>query len=677
MNQGKIIEFIDQGKLTCTLCLEDNGNKLHLLTTNNREINLPPKRALLISSVSLDPKQPREILISRLREKDDQRAELKDEVKVKELWELVRDDEETYDFLYLAQLCFGEEVTDEHISALVRALFEDNLYFKMKDNRFTPNPESRVEQIFKQKEEEARRDEQLRLGSSWIKDLLNDRDVQPPPNQQEITGLLVDLVLYDRESATYKYARELLERSGITDVRKAREILVLSGAWDEDENIDLIRFGIASDFSPEAEDESGRLNAFYWEQDKREDLRDLEVFTIDGPLTRDFDDALSLRFVGDEIHLGIHITDVAGAIPPDSRLDREARSRASSLYLPHCQKPMLPDRLSHEILSLIKDSDRPALSLLVRLNPDGELISHQFVRSLVRVREQLTYDQVNQGYKEDQRLEWLCRFSRKFREKRIDQGALILSLPEAVISLGDDSKIEIDLVPQDTPSRMMVAELMILYNWLGALFCRDNQAPILYRSQEAPTERLNPDMNYVYFVFMQRRKLNRLVVDTEAKPHSGLGLSAYTNLSSPIRRYLDLIAQRQVDGFLKSGTPVYHQQTLDEIRMEIEPILRNLTLIQRNRLRYWILKYLGQHVGEIFPAMILDVMKSRYRILLTDILFVTEIKQEALKGLSSGESVQVKVRKADPWEDILVLEPVKEQNGRVVDPPGKSTLVAG
>jgi exoribonuclease-2 len=374
-------------------------------------------------------------------------------------------------------------------------------------------------------------------------------------------------------------------------------------------------------------------------------------------MTRDFDDALSLHDDGDVIHLGIHIADVSSLLHPDSPLDHAARSKASSLYLPRCQISMLPDRLAHDILSLRQDCDRPAISLLIRLNSEGTIIDHRFSRSLIRVREQLTYDQVNKKIQEDHRLQWLARFSRQLRERRIDQGALILTLPEASITATEHSRVNIDLLPQDTPSRMMVAELMILYNWLGALYCRDHQIPILYRRQDPPTERLNPDnMNYIYYVFMQRRKLNRLVIKTDPKPHAGLGLNAYTNLSSPIRRYLDLIGQRQLSGFLKDGTLVYHRQRLDEIRMEIEPVLKKLTLIQRNRVRYWILKYLGQHIGEVFPAIVLDVLKSKYRILITDLLIVTEIKQAPLRGLASGESIRVKVTKSDPWEDVLGLE---------------------
>ena len=137
MNQGKIIEYIDQGKFICTLCLNDKINRLHLLTTSNREVNLSPKRAILISSTIIDTLKPREELLEKLKHTEETRSSLKAQIDVKELWELVRDEEESFDHKYLAQLVFGHTITDDHLSALVRALFEDHLHFKMKDGNVT------------------------------------------------------------------------------------------------------------------------------------------------------------------------------------------------------------------------------------------------------------------------------------------------------------------------------------------------------------------------------------------------------------------------------------------------------------------------------------------------------------------------------------------------------------
>jgi exoribonuclease-2 len=149
MNQGRIIEYIDQGRFICTLCLQDKGNKLHLLTPSNREVNLSPKRALLVSGPTIDTMRPREELLERLRQTEGRRDKLKGRIDVKELWELIRDEKESFDHKYLAQLAFGEGLSDDHLSALVRALFEDRLYFKMKDSRFLPNSEGKIDQILR------------------------------------------------------------------------------------------------------------------------------------------------------------------------------------------------------------------------------------------------------------------------------------------------------------------------------------------------------------------------------------------------------------------------------------------------------------------------------------------------------------------------------------------------
>jgi len=657
MNEGKIIEYIDQGRFVCTLCIQDKGNRLHLLTPFNREVNLSPKRALLISRASMDTLSPREELLRRLKQTEEQRRRLKDEVQVKELWELVRDEMESFDYEYLAQLCFGEMVTDDHVSALVRALFEDRVYFKMKDGCFLPNSEEMVHQIIKQREEEARREERLIDGSAWLKEITQGRSSREPACREEIISLLVELSLYGNDAPNFKYAKELLLRAGVSDVQQARKLLVKLGAWEEDENLDLHRLDIETTFNEDVIRESNQLFQVKVGDSQREDLRDLNLFTIDGPLTKDFDDALSLDMNSDSILVGIHITDVAGVISPDSLLDREALKRASSLYLPRRQIPMIPQNLSQDTLSLREGCDRPAISLMSRLDKSGNLLDCRFVPSLVKVQRQLTYDQVNEIYMKEGPLQEAFRLSQLMRQKRVDQGALILSLPEVHVRTRPDSSLFLELVDQDTPSRMLVAEFMIFYNWLAARFCRDNGVPVLYRAQDEPGERLSiDDTGYIYFVFKQRRKLNPLMIDTEPRRHTGLGLDVYTNASSPIRRYLDLVVQRQVRGYLLNGSPTYNKDELEDIRMAVEPMLKDLERVKRNRIRYWIQKYLLQHIGEEFPALVLDVFKNRCRILLPDFLLVAEMKRENGREFSQGQQITVKVKKSDPWSDLLNLE---------------------
>jgi exoribonuclease-2 len=657
MNQGRIIEYIDRGSFVCTLCMQDKGNRLHLLTSSNREVNLSPKRALLVSAASIDTLSPRESLLDRLKQIEALRDRLKKEVEVRELWDLIRDEDESFDYKCLAELCFGDAVTDDHISALVRALFENKLYFRMKDGRFLPNSEERVDEIIRQREEEALKEEKLRLGSTWLKDVFKDRSVEPPPCEKEIIDLLIELALYGDEAPNLKDGRELLLRAGIPDIQQTRSLLIRLGIWEEDENIELLRLDLRTSFNEEQLQESAQLGGVEIGTTECEDLRDFAAMTIDGPLTRDFDDALSIEIVDDMIQLGIHIADVAQVMLPDSILDKEASLRGSSLYLPRRQIPMLPPSLSQDTLSLKEGCDRRAISLISRFDSGGNLLDYRFVPSLIKVHRQLSYDHVNEIYRQDKLLEQMYRLTQLMRQKRLEQGALILSLPEVAVKIDPSSAITLELIDQETPSRIIVAELMIFYNWLTARFCKDNRIPVLYRCQQEPGERISVDeADYVYFVFKQRRKLNPLMINTEPKPHAGLGLDVYTQASSPIRRYLDLVVQRQIRNFLLNRPTLYNKEELEKIRMAVEPVLKDLGRAKRNRTRYWIQKYLLQHIGENFSALILYAMKKSYRILLTDFLLVAEMKREGGMDFSEGDHILVKVKKADPWNALLKLE---------------------
>ena len=407
MNEGKIIEYIDQGSFICTLCLQDKGNRLHLLTLVNREVNLAPKRVILVSNGSINILRPREELLNQLKKTEALRSRLQGEIQVKELWELIRDEHESFDYKYLTQLCFGEKISDDHISGLVRALFEDKLYFKMKDGRFLPNSEERVDSILKQREEEAAREGTLNQGSAWLIKVLEGKIIQAPSCREDVVNLLTELALYGKEAPKLSYGRELLSRIGLTDIGEARNILIKLGVWDEDENLELLRKDIRTSFSEALLWEASQLSPGVFDATGRQNLSHLSVFTIDGPQTRDFDDAISLEIEDDAINLGIHIADVAVVIPAESALDREAFYRGSSLYLPRREIPMMPPNLSQDTLSLIKDHDRPAISLLSRFDLEGKLLECRFTPSLIRVERRLTYDQVNELYLQDRILKKL------------------------------------------------------------------------------------------------------------------------------------------------------------------------------------------------------------------------------------------------------------------------------
>jgi len=661
MTQGKIVEYIDEGRFVCAICLQDKGGRLHLLTPFNREVNLSPKRTILISDPTLDVSLPRNDILERLRQIEQTRVRLKEEIDVKSLWELVRDEEETFDHTYLAQLVFGETVTAHHSSAVIRALFENHLYFKMKNGQFVPNSEEKVEEIVRQETEAAAEAERLRQWSQWLKEVGQNPSPDNPPFRSDIVRLLVQLALYGKDAPEFKSGRELLANVGITDIQQARGLLIHLGEWEEDENIDLLRSGLEVSFTEDQLTAAAALAIHEVDLAGREDLRDLSVLTIDGPLTQDFDDAVSLQMIGEELHLGVHIADVASVIPEGSLLDTTAAERASSQYLPRKQIPMFPEGLSADTLSLRQGHDRNAISLLARFDRSGALIDYRFVPTVIRVRERLMYEDVNKTIERHALLQEMHKLSQRLRRKRLEQGAMSLSLPELEVRFNGNGALLLELVEQETPSRTIIAEFMILYNWLAAKFCMENRIPILFRSQPGPSEKLPLDeKGYLYYVFQQRRKLSPLSIQTAPGPHTGLGVDVYIHATSPIRRYLDLVNQRQIRHFLLQNGAVYDDKMLEEIRIAEEPTLKKLGLIKRNRLRYWVLKYLTINRGGKLRAIVLDELKTKYRVALTDFLMIVDLKRKTGVILRQGQEISVRVTKADPWEDILTLEYMEE-----------------
>ncbi len=657
MSEGRIIEYIDQREIILSVCVKDRGSKLQLLTLSNHEVSISPRRALLVSSTTLDISKSREELLRELRVAQNRRIDYMKKVPIEELWELTYEEEGAFTYRYLAQLSFGQDATDDHISALVRALFADKVYFKMKDDHFVPNSPEKVEQIRRAREAAELREMEITEGAHLLKDAVDNRYREDLPIKERIIEILVQLALYGKDAPDFNLGREMFTRAGIKDIGQARHLLVKLGVWHEDENLDLRRLKIRTDFSEPCLKEAEGVMKRDVDLSGREDLTDLPIFTIDGPFTRDYDDALSLQPLKGGYRLGVHITDLAPFIEVGGCLDTEASSKASSIYLPANQIPMFPSSVSHNALSLIKGCRRLAISLLADFDGDWNLKGYRFIPCIVRVERQLTYEHVNAAYADEPIFSALYQLSQALRRKRVVNGALLIPLPEIHFEFDNNCGIQIRLIESDTPAKIIVSECMILYNWLAAKFATERGLPILYRSQEPPQERLPPDeSHYIYYVFQQRRKLQPLLVDIIPQPHNSLGVEVYTNATSPLRRYLDLLVQRQLHSALLKEGPVYTESRLRELNMVIQQTLKGIDLMKRNQVRYWILKYLAGRINERFNGIVFQKVRYKYLIILTDFLFVADLQTRGGLELSEGEEIAVVVRRSDPWDDVLILE---------------------
>ncbi|MBI4643061.1 MAG: VacB/RNase II family 3'-5' exoribonuclease [Deltaproteobacteria bacterium] len=411
------------------------------------------------------------------------------------------------------------------------------------------------------------------------------------------------------------------------------------------------------EFAPEARDQALSLqrrplpDAY---AAHRLDLTGLPCFTIDGERTRDFDDALSLAETETGWRLGVHIADVSYLVQPYTFLDREAQERATSIYLPEHRLPMLPEEISEDILSLLAGKERPALSFLVNLSPEAEIQDWEIRPSRIRVTERLTYQEVDGLLPQEPRLAALSRLTTLLKERRLAQGGYELRLPEVWVAFTSQGEIQVTVEDQETPARSLVAEAMVLANWLSARFLAEHGVPAIYRSQPEPREPINrQEPKGLLELYRDRRRLSRVVMDLEPQPHWGLGVEYYTLATSPIRRYLDLVIHRQLLAYLCATPPPYNQEELGQILTLIEPAMRRAGFLKTRRLRYWLLKYLSFRVGQKKEALVLEALPHRYRLLFPDIHLEVFLPAPATLKLNPGDLVLVRLERVNPREDQI------------------------
>ncbi|MEA3428163.1 MAG: RNB domain-containing ribonuclease, partial [Thermodesulfobacteriota bacterium] len=408
MKQGNIIEYIDRQKRICAVVMEVKNTKLRLLTENDREVKLSLGRVSHKSSTCIDLSLSRYELVVTLKAVANKRKDLVRSVNIKELWDILHAEEEWIDLATMTELCFPDSPDDDHEAAVVRAIFNDRLYFKFDHNLFLPNSEKRVEQIAAHRRGEARRNRIIEEGGAWLEIVNGDKVSFPPDSlsgdKLEYIKILKSFYLFEKESKNYALGKAMLEKAGIRAGESVFQLLVKLGVWDKNENIELYRYKIPISFPAEVTKRAAELAGFTNDISTyrgREDLTMLPVVTIDDQSTTDFDDGLSIEETGDHYRLGIHISDVGHYIKKRDSVDQEALVRGSSIYMLDRKIPMIPACFAEDLCSLKAGELRPAISVMVKVSRFFEIIDFKIISSIVRVKQQLTYYDVNMIAEDD------------------------------------------------------------------------------------------------------------------------------------------------------------------------------------------------------------------------------------------------------------------------------------
>jgi ribonuclease R len=402
----------------------------------------------------------------------------------------------------------------------------------------------------------------------------------------------------------------------------------------------------------------------------REDWRDLPLVTIDPPDAKDHDDAVHAQADPDPNNKGGYIVDVAIAdvafyVRPGSALDRDALTRGNSVYFPDRVVPMLPERISNDLCSLVPGEPRGALAVRMVIGHDGRKRSHSFHRVLMRSAAKLNYAQAQAaidgrpddvtGPLLDPILKPLYDAYAVVKRARDERDPLDLDIPERKILLKPDGTVDRVVVPERLDAHRLIEEFMILANVAAAEMLEKKSLPLIYRVHDEPTlEKVHNLQEFLKTLDLPFAKsgvlrpslfnrvlaqvkghdseplVNEVVLRSQAQAeyaaenygHFGLNLRRYAHFTSPIRRYADLIVHRALIRGLGLGEGALPQtetvETLTEVAAQISVTERRAMKAERETADRLIAHFLADRIGATFQGRISGVTRAGLFVKLSD-----------------------------------------------------------
>lgn len=658
--QNEVVLFRKRKEPSLGIFVRSTGGKYTLFSEEGREVDVDPEKVAYRGGVKIAGDFTDSEKKLRLRDLRRELDEEKNAIDLVTIWECYEGSEEEIPFGELSALYFGDKgASDREMLNLFWAVDKDDIYFTRGEQGYTPRTREQAFGIIRKKEAEERKQEEREKALYWAKGVL--MGTAPAPDRLEELASYVDLlkgyITYLDKFSRAPEAKSFLSEIGIKDPEGAMEFLISAGAWGEDEDPILKRFSVRDDFPGAVEAEVEKIIQDPLPTEGCEDLTGLEIFSIDDENTEDIDDALSIREVEGCVEIGIHISNVAALVPKWSAADEEAGRRGETIYLPEKRIHMFPPALIKERLSLVEGTERLSLSLLLTFDGENNIKSQRFVNSLICVRKNMTYTEGSDFFLNDPRGIRMREIALGLRAKRLDAGALIVQLPQLKIRINGGGAISIEKNFMNSPAHVVVAEMMILMNRMAGRFLKENRVPAIYRSQPEPVPedvRSLDESDPLYPVRVVRfLRAPRVGLSPDA--HMSLGIDVYTQVTSPIRRYPDIIIQRQIVSELLYGEAAYAEEELENLYPRIEVGLRDKKTIERHRERYWLYKHLRTLEGKEVEGIVNTITDTRASVYIPDYLFEAPAGVVTDKIPAEGDRVRLRIRKVDPLRKLLSM----------------------
>lgn len=489
------------------------------------------------------------------------------------------------------------------------------------------------------------------------------------------------------------------------------EVLGKSGVIEVEKKGLFVEYGLPQGFPKEVISESEKISDVIpkKELERRVDLRGKTIFTIDNDSARDFDDAVGIERRGRGYRLVVSIADVSHYVAPGSSLDNEALERATSIYLPDTVVPMLPEKVSNWVCSLVPDKDRLTKTVEMDFDEDGTMVDARIYNSVIRSKARLTYTLVSDLLEHRSKLLELDEDVRqslfvmkelyhKLKARRIENGELDFDFPEPEL-IQDELGRTIDVVKSTRNiAHGIIEEFMIEANSAVANYVFSSGVPSIYRVHQPPDigaiKELAEALKKLGFSLkvvgdkvraqdLQKilsesagsrhqlavhtlvlQSLKRAVYSTLPLGHFGLALDHYAHFTSPIRRYPDLVVHRIVDSLIKGRPIPYDEETLEWIASNSSARERYAAEVEREAIEIERVYMMKSHIGSEFDGFVTSVMPFGLFVELNKFFVEGLVPRKKInypkdKKFDIGESVKVRLIAADLTKRKMTFELVK------------------
>ncbi|MGD0116525.1 MAG: ribonuclease catalytic domain-containing protein [Candidatus Binatus sp.] len=636
---GTVVEYLDQGRLKAALVTREQERHLAVVDSGGHE-RLVPRDLVLMRHP--DRRADRDTVADTLGDLERERAALAAELDLQLLWEVAQEQGRSFSAEELADLFFGRR-SHAAASVMLEALLNDRTYFVRRHMDFVPRTPDQVERLRIQNDKIRSRSDDYRKIQKQLRDALGGA-AMPPAG--DTAALVEELSRYLKNPFTRSRDMTQMLAQAAPDVDPAEaafEILERLGAQPRVPRFAFIA-GLKDEFSEAAMKEAAEAIP-----GPRAISDGGFAVTVDDDDTVEVDDALSCEALADGgVRVRVHIALVADFVVKGGAMDQEAAARATTVYLPETTIRMLPDPISCRAASLIAGEDRPVMTTDVRLSADGELLDTTIYPARIPIMRRLDYDLVDSilesGNRADETAATVSRLHTaavQLRQRRRTAGAVLVQRREAKVRVRGD-EVDITVLDNASPGRTLVAEFMVLSNFVAARYAAANRIPIIYRVQ--------PQLGGGDIASLRPR------LSLHPEYHAGIGLGFYAQLSSPIRRYADLVLQRQMLGALANRDhqtpPIYTVDELLTVLAGAENAEASGRELERRAKRYWTLRYLERHAVD--GPILAYVAREGQSAELAD--FAVRGTLHGAPTLPNQMPIRVQVSRVDPLRGWLAFD---------------------